>query len=238
MNRKHRKRNVAGFTLIELLVVIAIISILAAILFPVFARARENARRSACMSNMKQIGLGIMQYTQDYDEHYPVQTNYQVSNYAATTVPNWITEIQPYVKSWQLFACPSATDATSGAPSGNSKTNYLGNGVILQRSLSLAAIDTPASIILASEISTNSYWSFLRPGSSDMTASPPKYSYWIYDSTYSNLHFDGGNLLFADGHVKWRKQSSICAVEFGLTAPAGIPACGVAHYSLGGTANF
>lgn len=60
-----------GFTLMELLVVIAIISILAAILFPVFARARENARRSSCMSNLKQIGLGIMQYTQDNDERYP-----------------------------------------------------------------------------------------------------------------------------------------------------------------------
>jgi prepilin-type N-terminal cleavage/methylation domain-containing protein/prepilin-type processing-associated H-X9-DG protein len=238
MDRFPIKRDLKGFTLIELLVVIAIIAILAAILFPVFARARENARRAACLSNLKQIGLGIMMYSQDYDEHYPVQTNYQISNYATSASPNWIVEIQPYVKSWQLFVCPSATDATSGAPSGNSKTNYLGNGVVLQRSLSLAAIDSPASIILASEISTNSYWSFLRPGSSDMTASPPKYSYWIYDSNYSNLHFDGGNLLFADGHVKWRKQSSICAVEFGLTAPAGIPACGVAHYSLGGVANF
>jgi prepilin-type N-terminal cleavage/methylation domain-containing protein len=60
-----------GFTLIELLVVIAIIAILAAILFPVFARARENARRSSCLSNMRQIGVGILQYNQDYDEYYP-----------------------------------------------------------------------------------------------------------------------------------------------------------------------
>ena len=65
------KRSHLGFTLIELLVVIAIIAILAAILFPVFARARENARRASCMSNLKQIGLGLMQYTQDYDEKYP-----------------------------------------------------------------------------------------------------------------------------------------------------------------------
>src|SRR5687768_5924591 len=69
-----RKRNGAlkGFTLIELLVVIAIIAILAAILFPVFARARENARRSSCQSNLKQIGLGFAQYTQDYDEKMPI----------------------------------------------------------------------------------------------------------------------------------------------------------------------
>ena len=67
-DQKHRR----GFTLIELLVVIAIISLLAAILFPVFSRARENARRSSCLSNLKQIGLGMMQYTQDYDERYPM----------------------------------------------------------------------------------------------------------------------------------------------------------------------
>jgi prepilin-type N-terminal cleavage/methylation domain-containing protein len=68
---KRRSRGIGGFTLIELLVVIAIIAILAAILFPVFARARENARRASCQSNLKQIGLGIMQYTQDYDERMP-----------------------------------------------------------------------------------------------------------------------------------------------------------------------
>ena len=69
--RKPRTRTGQAFTLIELLVVIAIIAILAAILFPVFARARENARRASCQSNMKQIGLGLMQYVQDYDETYP-----------------------------------------------------------------------------------------------------------------------------------------------------------------------
>src|SRR6218665_2214986 len=84
-----------GFTLIELLVVIAIIAILAAILFPVFARARENARRSACQSNLKQIGLGIMQYTQDYDERYPIR---YYNNYAAGgQEEGWAYLMQPYV---------------------------------------------------------------------------------------------------------------------------------------------
>jgi len=69
------RNNKSAFTLIELLVVIAIISILAAILFPVFGRARENARRASCMSNLKQIGLAIMQYTQDYDEKYPYMSS-------------------------------------------------------------------------------------------------------------------------------------------------------------------
>src|SRR6188472_4028670 len=88
----------SGFTLIELLVVIAIIAILASILFPVFARARENARRSSCQSNLKQIGLGIMQYTQDYDEKYP-EFNPSGLGWAAAT--------QPYLKSTQILQCPS-----------------------------------------------------------------------------------------------------------------------------------
>jgi prepilin-type N-terminal cleavage/methylation domain-containing protein len=79
MTRYHRK----AFTLIELLVVIAIIAILASILFPVFARARENARRTSCLSNLKQIGMGFMQYTQDYDEKYPM--SYWIANPSACT---------------------------------------------------------------------------------------------------------------------------------------------------------
>lgn len=89
-------RKSGAFTLIELLVVIAIIAILAAILFPVFARARENARRTSCLSNVKQIMLGVIQYTQDYDEKMP-------SSY----FPSWYNEAYPYVKSTQIYKCPS-----------------------------------------------------------------------------------------------------------------------------------
>src|SRR6186997_2010986 len=96
-----RKARRHGFTLIELLVVIAIIALLAAILFPVFARARENARRASCSSNLKQIGLGMLQYTQDYDEHFPMQA-------AAAFWPS----LTPYIKSDQIYKCPS-----DGAPS-------------------------------------------------------------------------------------------------------------------------
>jgi prepilin-type N-terminal cleavage/methylation domain-containing protein len=98
-------RTKSAFTLIELLVVIAIIAILAAILFPVFGRARENARRSSCQSNLKQIGLGLMQYTQDYDEN---TTPARVGENTATSIRlAWPVLVQPYIKSTQLFVCPS-----------------------------------------------------------------------------------------------------------------------------------
>ena len=122
-----RKTSVqSGFTLVELLVVIAIIAILAAILFPVFARARENARRSSCQSNLKQIGLGILQYAQDYDEIMVpawldgtgTATGWSATN-SATRTDNfkWMDLLQPYVKSEQIFNCPSAPSKTlNGKP--------------------------------------------------------------------------------------------------------------------------
>src|ERR1051325_2216303 len=94
----HRADTRRAFTLIELLVVIAIIALLAAILFPVFSRARENARKSSCLNNLKQIGIGIAQYTQDYDELYPSQW--------MGGAWSWGYSIYPYVKSTQVFRCP------------------------------------------------------------------------------------------------------------------------------------
>jgi prepilin-type N-terminal cleavage/methylation domain-containing protein len=96
----------SAFTLIELLVAIAIIAILASILFPVFGRARENARRTSCMRYLKQIGLGTLQYTQDYDEQFMVGMNSTGGAWAGTTAP--------YLKSAQVFTCPSDTTTPGG----------------------------------------------------------------------------------------------------------------------------
>ncbi|RYX80935.1 DUF1559 domain-containing protein [bacterium] len=113
MFESRRSAKKSAFTLIELLVVIAIIAILAAILFPVFARARENARRSSCQSNLKQIGLGVMQYSQDYDEKMvPARVFVPGLNGAGYDRP-WAELLQPYIKSVQLFRCPSNTTTTT-----------------------------------------------------------------------------------------------------------------------------
>ena len=97
---RRRKRDGCrhGFTLIEILTVIAIISILATILFPVFGRARENARRSSCQSNLKQIGLGLLQYSGDYDEKL-VRAHFAAKTY------KWMDAASPYIKSEQVFNC-------------------------------------------------------------------------------------------------------------------------------------
>ena len=112
-----------GFTLIELLIVITIIALLAAILFPVFSRARESARRSACSSNFRQISLAFMQYTQDYDERLPLFSlsglgNAGFQGYGGGNGARWADSIFPYVKSTQVFDCPSGTKKTNIYPGG------------------------------------------------------------------------------------------------------------------------
>jgi prepilin-type N-terminal cleavage/methylation domain-containing protein/prepilin-type processing-associated H-X9-DG protein len=200
-----------AFTLIELLVVIAIISILAAILFPVFARARENARRASCMSNLKQIGLGILQYTQDYDERYP--PNY--TNTATPPVIYYYMALDPYIKSTQIWACPSQSDA-GGIPAGGGfvyadrinyfyNTNIAGGGPssTIGTPLSLAAISSPSEVFLL--------WD-MEPGylSSNMYSAPDVRSAMRPGLTAgTGLHLSGENYAFADGHVKCLARTSV-----------------------------
>jgi prepilin-type N-terminal cleavage/methylation domain-containing protein/prepilin-type processing-associated H-X9-DG protein len=212
MSQKTESKN--AFTLIELLVVIAIISILAAILFPVFARARENARRASCMSNLKQIGLGIMMYVQDYDEKYPPSN---ITNEG--TGYFWWQLIDPYTKSTQLEFCPSATSQSSPT-----SLNY-GTNLLIMRDgryydgVAMAAIAAPATTYLIMDSgfyridvpkinAPVSGWGWL-PGSGALGVT-------FYDTNppadwETGRHFDGVNVTFADGHVKWLKSSLVLA---------------------------
>jgi prepilin-type N-terminal cleavage/methylation domain-containing protein/prepilin-type processing-associated H-X9-DG protein len=154
--------NRRAFTLIELLVVIAIIAILAAILFPVFAQAREKARQTSCLSNQKQLGLGVMMYAQDYDETYPMTANYGEPTVSRTL---WSDQVAPYLKNRDIFKCPSATGA--GYPEGWANRGFSAIGMNAQlayaptgspdalegfpSTLGMAAVDEPASFGLITE---------------------------------------------------------------------------------------
>ncbi|HCU35632.1 MAG TPA: hypothetical protein DGT21_09295 [Armatimonadetes bacterium] len=207
-----------GFTLIELLVVIAIIAILAAILFPVFARAREKARQSTCLSNVKQLCIGVQMYIQDYDEVLPKSYNWPYMAGVTLDYGVWYVVIQPYVKNAQVYRCPSLVQNMSGSTStcnavgvryaemgygynigtqSSSYTNGLGyyyaDG---QPWRAMAEIKKPAETINLADISNYSgNWQYhLYTGSTTHTP---------------NLHNDGANYGFCDGHAKWYSQSTI-----------------------------
>ncbi len=208
-----------GFTLIELLVVIAIIALLAAILFPVFGRARENARRTSCLSNMKQLGLGMMQYVQDYDDVYPGHFGGNGGS------ERWPQMINPYVKSNQIYNCPSRAgdfpytgDYNTAGRIGYGMNDWLNK--YWEADSTLASIQRPSETLWIAEINGVT--------AAEVAADPDINSYRAIPSYYnkdnptsdyygmqtvpeprgrlSARHFGGTNVLWADAHVKWLRR--------------------------------
>lgn len=229
----HRRLKRQGFTLIELLVVIAIIAILAAILFPVFARARESARRASCLSNMKQIGTGMMMYTQDYDSGYPLSWacldtaascpagaletdtskpagifTSRGNNGGSGNYKTWMDLIYPYTKSVQIFVCPSST-TPANTPNYGYSVAFSGYGPFTTRFGGTTPAYTPINMAAvtrpAEVISVVEYSSQF-----GYTTGPWNMSFAHTPSSDAvTPHLDGGIAAYADGHAKWRPRARI-----------------------------
>jgi prepilin-type N-terminal cleavage/methylation domain-containing protein len=202
MMRKH------GFTLIELLVVIAIIAILAAILFPVFAQAREKARQATCISNLKQIGTAAMMYVQDYDERYPL---FSFAACTPTYTAVWTNELMPYTKNDQVYVCPSIkppystrNGAAVGAPWVQGQcpnaisTSYMMTAYMTNRGQ--AEIPAPADQVYLFDGVGGSNLGLATQVCGAVRGSPEAAS---WSCRFLMAHSDGSCITYADGHAKW-----------------------------------
>jgi len=215
-----------GFTLVEMLVVIAIISLISAILFPVFSRARENARRTSCLSNLKQIGLGVLQYNQDADESYPYalgQINGSTQDWGL-----WRYLIYPYVRNTQIFTCPSwpyqsGNSTYAGLVFPNQKI-YAANSWVLA-----SANSASYKPILSAQIGQASLLPMIMDSEAAYTDGTPTQVYLAINSGVTSpnttaidpteaRHLGGLNVCYADGHAKFITQMGM-AVQPGLNPP-------------------
>jgi prepilin-type N-terminal cleavage/methylation domain-containing protein/prepilin-type processing-associated H-X9-DG protein len=201
-----------GFTLIELLVVIAIIAILAAILFPVFAQAREAARKTSCASNLKNLGTAVLMYTQDYDEQLPLAA-YTTEGFAFVI---WHDLTDPYVKNKQIWHCPSS--AVRKTDQDGTITTHYGYNVrylttILpdfsnangHTAVSLAAINTPTETVMLTDAKASEANSWC--GDDGKFLLPPSEANAHCWGRPNFLHNEGSNVLWLDGHSKWHKPN-------------------------------
>ncbi len=205
----HSRRS--GFTLIELLVVIAIIALLAAILFPAFATAREKARSVSCASNLRQLGMGLMQYTQDYDSYLPNNDNSGGGGRWQCT----FEMMEPYYKSAQILMCPSATDTQKFNLMGDAArpfSTYSINNVYWNDAtdrtfekpgMMEGSLAEPAQTIFAGDSKGQSNaFDFQVTGYQYMATQPITQGSGAQGS-FCYRHRDGANFVFFDGHVKW-----------------------------------
>ncbi|BDI30305.1 hypothetical protein CCAX7_23560 [Capsulimonas corticalis] len=203
--------------MIELLVVIAIIAILAAILFPVFAKAREKARQISCLSNMKQLGLGFMQYIQDNDETWP-----GVNSGAVNYQGGWASQIYPYVKSTNVYKCPDESGIVAGIPYTIAYVMnyeiYFDDGLSYKdnaNGLNLSQMVTPASTLVLYEGQNGAAYTLDNKDPSIAPVTPANAAGWAngnsieisdrHDSTPTRM----SNFTFADGHSKFIKRAAV-----------------------------
>ena len=214
-----------AFTLVEVLIVLFVIGVLAALLFPVFSKARENARRSSCQSNLKQIGLGFMQYARDYDETFPLAyaDSDGSGSYSSAFDAGWADNLQPYLKSTRLFQCPSetsayapplrATDYWYSAPASQIESM----AVIAEVSRTVLCGDGVA--MPAAFVATHGALAY------EGDAPSLKYNRDIWDISEQTggqggrRHLGGSNFLFCDGHVKWLRPETVGAAPVSAGEP-------------------